>query len=499
MTPQEAYQNLESWSRDLARLRAALGLLYWDIRTHMPPKATPYRSEVAAFLAQELHRRSTHPQIGEWIATALSGDFAQDLIRPESVNLHWWKRSYEYSQRIPEVWIRDHTRLVTEAEKVWEIARQENDFSRFAPYLDQLVKMAREQADYLSYEEDPYDALIDLYEPGMTTKKLQEIFAPLIRDLPTLIRDLPRPQPVLIGPYPKEKQEAFILEVFAHWGLGPEEARLDTTVHPFFTRITPGDLRITTRYSREDFRQAVLGGLHEAGHALYEKGLPSEHWGTPRGSAVSLGIHESQSRFWENFVGRSPSFWIFFYPIFQKYFPQHNAVPFEDFLRTINEMRPSLIRVEADEVTYNLHIFLRFELEHALIHGDITVQELPQAWNDRFYQLLGIRVPSDREGVLQDVHWSQGSFGYFPTYTLGNIYAAQIYEALRKDLDLETLFRQGEFIPIYEWLEERIYRWGKTFYPHELIRRVTGKDVSAQALLSYIREKISYIKTLQPS
>ncbi len=499
MTPREAYEHLLKWSRELGYLRAATGLLYWDIRTKMPRKATPYRSEVVAFLAGELHRRSVAPEVGEWLEIAATGDFAQDPTRPEAVNLRWWRRGYERSQRFPEAWVRERARLTTEAEKVWEQARKDNDFDRFAPYLERLVSMAREEAEFLGYDEDPYDALLDLYEPGMTTRRIREVFEPLARELPEIIQGLPRFDVALSGPYPRERQEAFILEVYAHWGLGPDESRLDTTVHPFFTRITPGDLRITTRYAEEDFRQAVFGALHEAGHALYEKGLPAEYWGTPRGASISLGIHESQSRFWENFVGRSPAFWAFFFPIFQKYFPQHETTSLERFLHTVNEMRPSFIRVEADEVTYNLHIFLRFELEHALIGGRLTVRDLPDAWNERFRDLLGLEVPSHWEGVLQDVHWSHGSFGYFPTYALGNIYAAQIHEKLREDLDLEDLFRRGEFLPVYEWLQDRIYRWGKTFYPHELIRQITGEEVSARALLAYVREKIAYLEALNPS
>ncbi len=497
MTPREAYDRLAGWAKELAYLHAATGLLYWDMRTQMPRKATPYRGEVVAFLAGELHRRRTRPEVGEWLEIASTGDFARDPLSPEAVNLRWWKLGFERSQKYPETWVKERARLATEAEKVWEVARREDDFDLFAPYLEQLVEMAREEAGFLGYDEDPYDALLDLYEPGMTTRRLREIFAPLAEELPRIIQSLPALTADLRPPYPVEAQREFILQVYAHWGFDPEEFRLDTTVHPFFTRITPGDLRITTRFSEQDFRQGVFGAFHEAGHAQYDRGLPAEHWGTPRGASISLGIHESQSRFWENLVGRNPAFWEFFYPLFQKIFPQHNDVPLEVFLHTVNEMRPSLIRVEADEVTYNLHIFLRFELEHALINQQISVRDLPGAWNERFRALLGIEVPSNREGVLQDVHWSHGSFGYFPTYALGNIYGAAFFARLREELQPEELFRRGEFLPVYEWLQENIYAWGKTFMPEELVQRVTGKPVSAEPLLQYVREKIAFLETLR--
>jgi len=497
MTPKEAYERLLGWARELASLHAATGLLHWDMQTKMPPRATPYRGEVVAFLAGEIHRRRTRPEVGEWLEIASGGDFAQDPLSPEAVNLRWWKISFERSQKYPEAWVKERARLTTEAVKVWEVARRDDDFSLFAPYLERLVEMAREEAEFLGYEEDPYDALLELYEPGMTTRRLWGIFAPLAEELPQIIQGLPAFTTDLRPPYPAEAQREFILQVYAQWGLDPEAFRLDTTVHPFFTRITPGDLRITTRFSERDFREGLFGALHEAGHAQYDRGLPTEHWGTPRGASISHGIHESQSRFWENLVGRNPAFWEFFYPLFQKIFPQHGDTPLEVFLQTVNEMRPSLIRVDADEVTYNLHIFLRFELEHALINQKLTVQDLPGAWNDRFKALLGIEVPSNREGVLQDIHWSQGSFGYFPTYALGNIYGAAFFAKLREELLPEELFRRGEFLPIYEWLQKNIYVWGKTFMPEELVQRVTGKPVSAEPLLQYVREKIAFLETLR--
>jgi len=326
---------------------------------------------------------------------------------------------------------------------------------------------------------------------------VERLFEPLRRHTPELVAQLqnaPR-QPdtrLLRRHYPREAQERFCRLIAERIGFDWQRGRLDPTVHPFATRLSPGDVRITTRYYEEFLNPSLFGTIHELGHALYEMGLPEEHWGAPMGASASLGMHESQSRMWENFVGRSRAFWEYFYPIAQEHFDALRDVPLDDFVFAVNAVQPSTIRVEADEVTYNLHILLRFELELALLRGELQVADLPSAWNEKFKAYMGFEPPNDAEGVLQDVHWSGGMIGYFPTYTLGNLYAAQLYAAAERDLgDLQAQFRRGEFAPLLEWLREKVHRQGQRYPAKELIERITGAPPSAEPLLAYFQRKFA--------
>jgi carboxypeptidase Taq len=408
-----------------------------------------------------------------------------------------WRRAYDRATKIPQSLVEELARVTTEAQQVWEQAKKKNDYASFRPMLERVVELKRQEADAVGFKEHRYNALIEEYEPGTTVAELKTLFVGLTAELSPLVKKIvgsPK-QPdtgVLAREFPIDRQKVFAEAAAVAIGFDFRAGRLDTTAHPFCSGFGPGDCRITTRYNPRFFNEAFFGVLHETGHAMYEQSLPAEHFGTPLGVACSFGIHESQSRLWENQVGRGRPFWDHFYPRLKQTFPTALAdVSLEAFYGAINDVRPSLIRVEADEATYNLHIALRFELELALLSGDLTTADLPGAWNERFEALFGIRVPDDARGCLQDIHWSFGGIGYFPTYTLGNLYAAQLMEAARRDLSsaLEEEFRRGEFSRLKDWLGRHIHKHGQRFRAGELCRRATGAPLSPKSFLSYLNEK----------
>ncbi len=495
MSVEQTYQQLEAWAKETALLGSIAGVLGWDQRVMMPPKASPHRANQLALLSGLIHQRATDPRIGEWLNELEQSDLVKDPESVPAVNIRQWRREYDRLTKLPTELVMEFTRTTSLAEKAWEEARAKSDFVLFKPHLQKIVQLVREIAERFGYETEPYDALLDEYEQGMTAKQVEALFAPLRQHTPDLVARLQsapkKPDTsILHRHFPREAQEKFCRLIAEAFGFDWQSGRLDPTVHPFATRLGPGDVRITTRYYEDFLSPALFGTAHELGHALYEMGLPQEHWGTPMGESASLGIHESQSRMWENFVGRSRAFWEYFYPIAQQHFTALQDVALDDFVFAINAVQPSTIRVEADEVTYNLHIILRFELELALMRGELEVDDLPSAWNERFEKYMGFRPPSDAEGVLQDVHWSGGMIGYFPTYTLGNLYAAQFYEQAERDLgDLSALFRKGEFRPLLEWLVQNIHQQGKRYTANQLAERVTGKPLSAESLLNYFQRK----------
>jgi carboxypeptidase Taq len=389
-------------------------------------------------------------------------------------------------------------RVTTRAQQVWQEARKGDDFAAFRPWLEKVVQLKRREADAVGYKDSPYDALLDEYEPGATAAEITRVFAALRAELTPLVGAIvnsgrkPR-RDILEREYPVDRQEVFGQAAAAAIGFDFDAGRLDVTTHPFCSGMGPGDCRITTRYNPRHFNDAFFGILHEAGHGLYEQGLDPEHFGTPLGSPVSLGVHESQSRTWENFVGRGRPFWEHFFPRACQVF--HEAlrdVALDDFVFAVNDVRPSFIRVEADEATYNMHIILRFELEQALVRGDLKAADVPAAWNEKFRQSFGLTPPTDALGCLQDVHWSSGGVGYFPTYTLGNMYAAQFMEQARHDLgDLDADFRRGDFRRLKGWLNDKVHRPGQRYRPGELCRRVTGKPLTHKPLLAYLWHKFA--------
>lgn len=498
MTPAEAYAALVRRSKEIGIIQSCAALLSWDQQTYMPPQGARWRGEQMAYLSALAHQKLADPQVGEWLAQVESSSLTADPQSDEAANIREWRRSYERAIRVPQTLVEELARVTTAAQQVWQEAKTQNRYKAFQPHLERIVSLKREEAQALGYSGHPYDALLDEYEPGMTTEEVRSLFTHLTRELTPLIQrwseSARRPDTsILRRDYPVERQRIFAEAAAAALGFDFSQGRLDVTAHPFCTGIGPGDCRITTRYNPRYFSEAFFGVLHETGHALYEMHLPAEHAGTPLGTACSLGIHESQSRLWENQVGRDRPFWEHFFPRLQQTFPHALAdISLETFYFAINEVRPSLIRVEADEVTYNLHIVLRFELETEMLTGILQVADLPGAWSEKMQQYLGLTPPDDTQGCLQDIHWSFGGIGYFPTYTLGNLYAAQFMAAAKAQLgDAELMrdFRNGQFRRLREWLIDHIHRHGQRYRAQELCQRATGEPLRTEPLLTYLREK----------
>jgi carboxypeptidase Taq len=422
-----------------------------------------------------------------------------ELVKaPESdaaANVRELRRTYDRATKLPATLVEEMTKTAVLAHHAWVVARNKSDYALFKPWLAKTLDLKRQEANCVGFTTTMYDSLLDEYEPHETTENLNRVFETLRGALVDLVAKIQAsrkkaPLEILQRKYPAAAQEALAREASKLIGFDYDAGRLDVSVHPFCTDLGPGDVRITTRYDENFFGDAFFGVLHETGHALYEQGLPTQHWGTPLGQAISLGIHESQSRMWENLVGRSRAFWQFFFSKVQAAFPESlKDVTFDQWHFAVNDVRPSLIRTESDETTYNLHILLRFEMEQAMLNNDVTVDDVPSAWNEKVQNYLGLTPPDDARGCLQDVHWSGGSLGYFPTYTLGNLYAAQFFEQARQDLgDLRAQFSRGDFAPLLGWLRENIHRHGQRYTASDLVRKVTGHPLSAEPLLNHLRE-----------
>jgi carboxypeptidase Taq len=496
MTPSIAYTELVRRSREGATLSACGAVLGWDERTYMPRNGSSFRGDQMALLARLAHEMATDPKVGDCLAAVEGSPLVADKESAEAVNVREIRRAYDRAVKVPKELVEELARVTTRAQQVWQEARAADDFPAFRPWLEQIIGLKRKEADAVGYKDHPYDALLDEYEPGVTAAQVREVFAALSKDLVPLIAAIgssnrqPR-RDLLEREYPVDAQKTFAETAAAAIGFDFQAGRLDVTTHPFCSGIGPGDCRITTRYNPRFFNEAFFGVLHEAGHGIYEQGLVAEHFGTPLGSYCSLGIHESQSRLWENQVGRGRPFWDHFFPKAREAFPAAlGDVSPDDFYFAINAARPSFIRVEADETTYNLHIILRFELELALLGGDLKAADLPAAWNEKFTKMFGLTPGNDRLGCLQDIHWSMGGLGYFPTYTLGNLYAAQLMRAAKDQLpSLEGGFTVGAFGPLKEWLNEKVHRTGRSYRSDELCRRVTGEGLRHEPLVAYLREK----------
>ncbi len=492
----DAYAELMRRVKAVSLLNSCGSLLHWDQQTYMPPRGSAHRAEQLALLAGLAHAQFTAPEIGDLLSEAESANVTHVPRSAPAVNIREVRRAYDRATRIPARLVEELARTSALAQDVWVEARKASDYDRFRPWLEKLVALKRDEAKAIGRDGPLYDALLDEYEPGETAARLAPIFAELQSALVDLVGKIGASarepdRTVLHRTFPIPAQEAFGKAVAAAFGFDFHAGRLDPTTHPFCSGIGPGDTRLTTRYDPEDFGDAFFSILHETGHGLYDQGLNAEHYGTPMGDAVSLGIHESQSRLWENFVGRSHAFWCHWFPRARHAFPEAlTGVDLDAFVFAINDVRPSFIRVDADEATYNLHILLRFELEQALIAGDLPVADLPAAWTHGMQRLLGVTPPDDARGCLQDIHWSGGGFGYFPTYTLGNLYAAQFYAAARSDLgDLDGMLRRGEFLPLKEWLNRRIHREGQRYRAAELVVAVTGEPLTPRYLLRHLTEK----------
>ena len=494
----KAYDRLLGLSKEIYLLNSCMSVLDWDQKTYIPKGGVQNRGNQLALLAGMSHQKATSPEIGDLLKQLEGSPLANDPDSFEAANIREIKHSYDKLVKIPKSLVEELTRVTTVAHEVWAEARKKSDFSIFFPYLEKIIKLKHQQAEAVGYEKHPYDALLDDFEPGATIEKVAKVFSDFRQELVDLVKAIAnsgkRPDTsILKRDYPVDRQASFGREVASAIGYDFEKGRLDVTVHPFCVGIGPGDVRITTRYNPKHFGQAFFGILHEAGHGIYEQGLDPKRHGTPGGDSVSLGIHESQSRMWENLVGRSKPFWRHFFPNAQKIYPEAlGEVRFEDFYFAINEAKPSFIRVEADEVTYNLHILVRFEIEQAFFGGDLLPKDIPDAWNERFKSYFDLVPPDDAQGCLQDVHWSAGYIGYFPTYSLGNLYSAQFFNQAKKELgNLEEQFARGEFGNLREWLKEKIHRQGQRYRAEKLAQVITGKPLSHRPLMDYLKTKYS--------
>ncbi len=475
--------------------RAAL-LLEWDQETYMPPGGVQGRAEQLSTLLKLAHVRLTSDEVGH-LLDDLEEEYADAPFDSDEASIvRVTRRDYDQGRKLPAELIAEAAHASSMGRPAWEKARHEADFSIFAAALEKNVELNRRIADALGYKERPYDALLDRSEPGMTTGELAAIFDELKQAIVPLVADIARhagavDDAMLYRGYDPDLQLSYALDVVKRLGYDLERGRQDLSTHPFSTGISPGDARITTRVSRDFFNECLFGSIHEAGHSMYNQGMGAGIDRTPLWDGASPGIHESQSRFWENLVGRSRPFWRHFYPSLQSVFPDSlRGVDEEAFYRAVNKSQPSFIRVEADEVTYNMHILLRFELENELLEGKLAIKDVPEAWNARFKSYLGLDVPNDREGALQDIHWSFVGFGIFPGYTIGNLVSAQLMEKVRADIpDLDAQIEQGQFATLLGWLRKNVHVHGRKFTPNELLERATGKPLTAKPWIAYVRKK----------
>lgn len=479
-------------ARELRLIQSTAAVIGWDQETYLPPAAAAYRAQQLAWLASRAHELATSDAWKAALDEAQAADPGDDP--KHSANLREFRRQLDRAAKLPVELVAQCSAASSLAKHAWADARQRSDFAGFAPHLETLLAIAREKAELWGYAGEPYDALLEGYERGTTTAEVAKLLDALRGELAEIAaraveksssRDVRLPA----GPYPIAAQQWFNGRVAEAMGFDFNAGRIDTATHPFCTTLGPCDVRMTTRYDEQDFTSSMFGVLHEAGHGMYEQGLPSGDFGLPSGSPLSLGIHESQSRLWENHVGRSREFWDCWYPAACECFPQLAGFPLDDFLAYLRRAAFSAIRVEADEATYDLHIILRFGIERRLMDGGLAVRDVPEAWNEGFRALFGFAPADDRDGCLQDIHWSMGGLGYFPTYTLGNIHAAQLFAAARREQDVAAAIRSGDYLPLLSWLRKSIHAHGATLAPSVLMERATGERPSSTAYLEHLESR----------
>ncbi len=477
----------------------------WDLEVNMPPSAAESRAAVNSYLT----KLSTDIWQSTEFKELIEKTDTRKLTQEEKAIVRNLKHAGKFYFKVPQEIIIEFSETTSKAFVAWRKAREENNFKEFEPHLRKIVKINKLVADYMGYKKHPYDALLDMYEPGLTTEKLDKIFSYLQKETVKILTSLKKSKKYkeLNDPnskyakylddnleYPKDDQQQISYFILRKIGYELDKGRIDEAPHPFSINISPSDNRITTRYKNHNFIESYTVALHEGGHAMYEQGVKEEYEYTPLDGGVSLGMHESQSRFWENQIGRSPLFLKIMTPVFQAFYPTQLAdTGYETIKLLANKVSPGLIRVEADEVTYNLHIILRYEIEKDLLEGKIKTSDLPEIWNKGMKKYLGIIPDNNANGVLQDIHWSHGSFGYFPTYSLGNLYAAQLTNSLKKEIDFNSLVAEGELVTILSWFRSNIHQHGSLYWPGELIKRVTGKELYPKYFVDYLKEKYSEI------
>lgn len=487
-------------------LGSTAGVLSWDRQTKMPPGGLELRAEQLSTLSRISHEMTVADET-EGLISAAEETTADDPETEDAALVRLARREYEQSARLPSRLVAELSRRTALAEAAWAEAREESSWKTFAPHLEGILELSRETAEHLGYEDHPYDALTDVYERGATKSGLQEMFeelkagvVPLLREVtesPAAAENRARKSP-LVGDFDEGVQQSFGERLIESLGYDFSRGRQDRAVHPFCIGFSPGDVRITTRFDRNWLSGALFGTLHEAGHAMYEQGVDPAYSRTPLSGGVSMGVHESQSRLWENLVGRSRPFWSHFYPELQRAFPgELGNTDLEDFYRAINVAEPSEIRVEADELTYSLHILLRFELEVALLDGSLSVEEIPAAWEEKTREYLGLTPGDVSRGALQDVHWSAGLVGYFPTYASGNVLSVQLFEAAKTEHPrISEDIADGDFSTLLGWLHANVHRHGSRYTPEELVQRATGRPLDTAPYLGYLREKYAELYEL---
>lgn len=498
-----ALKKFNELDEKISHFNSILGLLSWDQKVISPKKGRSIFANANGTLRTEAFKLTVSEEMGELLSTLSTPEAEEYLDDTAKAKVRERLSFYKRSNRIPAEMIKDFSVLTSKANDAWEEARENNDFDRYLPYLEKIVDFKRKAVEIYGYENHPYDALLDEFEPGLTVEKLDPLFRKLRESSTDLLKriqassDKPSVE-IFEQSYPVEKQKEFNRYILPLIGFDMEAGRLDETVHPFAQTVNTGDVRITTRYLENNVRSAIFGTIHEAGHGIYEQNINPEFQDSVLQEGASFGIHESQSRFLENMVGRSEEFWKYFYPKLQVHFPEQlGDVELDDFYRATNAVQPSFIRVEADELTYNLHIMVRYEIEKALIAGEIEAKDLPGIWNEKMQDYLGITPSTDSEGVLQDIHWSFGGLGYFPSYSLGNLYAAQILNKIKKDVPgFYESIEQGNFAVIQDWLKENIHQYGMLYTPNELIVKATGEELNADYLVQYLEEKYSKVYKL---
>jgi len=470
--------------QEISLLSSTAAALDWDQETYAPSQAVTHRAKQLSYLQGRIHQLQT------------SEKFRDGLASLDPANQRELTHQYKRATKLPQELVERDSETSTLAKAAWSEAREKNDFPTFASHLEKLLSIAREKADHWGYDDEPYDALLSEYERGAKTCEVATLFDSIDTDLAKIAaaaveKSSTIPAGFLHGDCPIDSQKILNREVAESLGFDFTQGRIDTTEHPFCTTLGPADVRLTTRYEEHDFTSSLFGVMHETGHGLYEQGLPASDFHLPSGQAVSLGIHESQSRLWENHVGRSRPFWEKWLPRAQELFPHLRKFDLDQFLPAVNRCAYSPIRVEADEATYDLHILLRFKLERALLAGELQVADVPAAWNETFEKLFGIRPKTDADGCLQDIHWSMGGLGYFATYSLGNINSAQLFEAAKKDPTVSTSFSKGDFLPLLFWMQKNIHTHGSTLCPQDLMEQATGSKTDPTPYLNHLRNRFA--------
>jgi carboxypeptidase Taq len=496
MDAESAYRELIRRVREQSVIASCADLLSWDEETYAPAAGLAHRSNQLAWLAGELHERTTDPKTRELLEIVEASPLVRDPESREAANIGEIRRAYDREVRIPLTIAEELARVTTLAQQEWVMARADDDFSRFRPWLERIVALRRAEADAIGYVDEPYDALLEEYEPGATTRDICRLYDTIRAEIVPLVAAVTeaRRQPrgnTFHASYPIEQQRAVMASIAAAIGFDFSAGRLDTSAHPFAIHIGPGDCRLTLRFDAWDVTAALYGILHEGGHGLYDQGLEPAEYGTPLGEAASHGLHEAQARLWENRVGRSHAFWHYVLPVLRDACPSaFGALGTDEAYFAANAVAPSTNRVRADELTYHLHVLVRFELERELISGTLAARDVPEAWNALYARYLGVVPANDAEGCLQDIHWAAGSIGYFPTYTLGDVYSAQLYVAAERALgDLDTAMARGEFGALRDWLRENIHRHGHSLSAPALVERATGAPPDIAILVDVLREK----------